>query len=236
MRLESFLTSIVVGVTRQTPNFSRGYRPAPPTLIGQIWAGLTRNTPAFGGARMSEAPASARVIGGSPGVRAVLYAMKAVWKEVRASLSLSVPIALIITLVVLFFFSHSPSTSGQNAAQLADKPYFLVSAIAIALVLFWRFTLRLATLLGLIVIGFSLALLLHIIHLWVARPCVRQQARHRSTRVGSNWCARWAVTRRPRTLRHELRGRGAFDLRLRNPQPGPRRAPERGHDPAASMD
>src|ERR1022692_746686 len=46
-RIRSFAAKILAGVTRQTAAFSSPSRSAPPTLLGGLWAGLTRSTPAF---------------------------------------------------------------------------------------------------------------------------------------------------------------------------------------------
>jgi hypothetical protein len=45
------LAIALAAVARRTPAFAPAYRPAPMTLGGQLWAGLTRNTPAFTGAQ-----------------------------------------------------------------------------------------------------------------------------------------------------------------------------------------
>ena len=142
MRLKSFFLNIIVGVTHQTPAFSRAYRPAPPTLMGQIWAGLTRNTPAFTGARVSEASVSQEEQ--RPRERSEVRVWK-VGPGLRASLVWAVPAAAVITVVVLVFVYSSPSTSAHHAASPPSGGVTAAVLVCAAFaLLFWRVALRLA--------------------------------------------------------------------------------------------
>jgi hypothetical protein len=49
----------LAAISRDTPAFRPAYRPLPAALFRQLWAGLTRSTPAFTGARPLSGPAAA---------------------------------------------------------------------------------------------------------------------------------------------------------------------------------
>jgi hypothetical protein len=62
----------IVAAMRQTPSYGSAGRPAPPYLAGQLWAGLTRQTPAFSGTRARAAtrwPAESAELDGPVGTR-----------------------------------------------------------------------------------------------------------------------------------------------------------------------
>jgi hypothetical protein len=146
MKLKSFLVRVMVGVTRQTPAYSAAYRPAPPTLMGQIWAGLTRNTPAFTGARASEA--SVNHEGQDLKENAEVRQWKvgpALWKSLAWVLSA----AAVVAAVVLVLVYWRPSTGAHHVTAAPPTsgvaPVVIVAFAALAVV-YWRFAFRILTL------------------------------------------------------------------------------------------
>jgi len=138
----------MITLTRQDPASSPVYRPVPPTLMGQVWAGLTRNTPAFTGARTPDESASQEQ-------RPALYARLAVrtamsawswsarWVGLAvAAIGLAGVTGLVLALV------HNSHTGGAHHAAAASA-YIQISVVgcAVLVAVFWRSALRIVLLL-----------------------------------------------------------------------------------------
>jgi hypothetical protein len=160
MKLKSLVSSILFGIAGQTPTLTSIYRPAPATLIGQIWAGLTRNTPAFS-PRPSEVPVRRELTSRERSERRTWNLGPAL----KAALPWAAIAAVMITAVVLFFVYSSPNGHhSQQSTSAGDGISFVILAVILFVTLFWRLALKIVALL--VVIGFVVGvgwLLAHIL-------------------------------------------------------------------------
>src|SRR5215831_5773079 len=99
MRTKDFLRKAAIGVTHQTPAYRAKYCPAPTSLLGQVWAGMTRNTPAFTGATVPGAGIGQKRLGQEQEQASARTALRVALRQAAPALGMIAASLLAIGLV-----------------------------------------------------------------------------------------------------------------------------------------